>query len=90
MCSRFIVGNKFFYFFKKWVFAFFVNFKGGSQVLQNFEGVAHKGGGRGGVEGGGGRGLTDLEYFFWGEARWKGVRSIFQGQTDTLEDTMKA
>ena len=47
MCSRFIVGNKFFYFFKKWVFAFLDEgkFYGGRQVLYNFEGGGGGGGG---------------------------------------------
>ena len=58
------------------------NFKGkggGSQVLQNFEGVGHKGGG-----------LRNLDIFVfsgYGLGK-KGVRSIFQGGADTLEDTM--
>ena len=45
MCSYFIVGNKTFCFFKKWVFAFSGEgtFQGGSQVLQNFDGVADEG-----------------------------------------------
>ena len=34
--------------------------------------------------------LTDLEIFFWGGGGLgkKGLRSIFQGRADTLEDTM--
>ena len=34
--------------------------------------------------------MTDLEYFLGGEggAGYKGVRSIFQGGADTLENTM--
>ena len=57
MCSYFIVGNKTFCFFKKWVFAFSGEgtFLGGSQVLQNFDGVADEG-----------VGLTDLKCFLGG------------------------
>ena len=55
MYPCFIVGNKIFRFFKNESLLFWtrVHFKGGSKVLQNFEGVAHKEGG----------GLTDLEFF---------------------------
>ena len=55
--------------------------RGGSQVLQNFEGVALKGG-------------SDRFRIFWGvvvgwgRAGLKGVRSVFQGGADTLEETM--
>ena len=57
MCSYFIVGNKIFCFFKKWVFAFpdEGTFQVGSQVLQNFEAVADEG-----------VGLTDLKCFLAG------------------------
>ena len=53
-----------------------IYFKGRRQALQNLEGVADKEGG-----------LTDLE-FILGGAREKGVRSVFQGGADTLEETM--
>ena len=39
MCSFFIVGNKIFCFFKKWIFS---TFQRGSQVLQNFEGCSDR------------------------------------------------
>ena len=65
MCSYFIVGNKFFCFFKKWVFCFLDKdtFEGGSEVLQKFEGrVACNWEWGGGGEGG----LADLELFLGG------------------------
>ena len=61
MCSYCIVGNKIFCSFKKVLFAFLdegtFQVGRGSEILQNFEGVAHKVGG-----------LTDLKkiYFFFG------------------------
>ena len=50
---------------------------GGVKFSKILRGVAHKGGG-----------LTDLEFFFGGGVRKKGVRSIFQGGVETREDTM--
>ena len=81
MCSHFIVGNKIFCFFKKRVFAFLDEgtSQGGSQVLQNFEGLLIKRGREGGGQ--------QIWIFVGGGARQKGVRSILQGGADTLEDT---
>ena len=53
---------------------------GGVKFSKILRGVAHKGGGGGG--------LTDLEFFLGGGVRKKGVRSIFQGGVETREDTM--
>ena len=63
MCSYFIVGNKIFWFFKNWVFAFLIEGTlqargwGGEGVRfsQNFEGGCSQRGG-----------LTDLKFFGWG------------------------
>ena len=53
-----------------------INFKEGSQLLQNFKGES-------------GGGLTDLEFFWEGvETGQKRVRSIFQAGADTLKETI--
>ena len=54
--------------------------RGGVKFSKTLRGVAQK------KEGS----LTDLEFFLFcfGEARQKGVRSVFLGATDSLQDTM--
>ena len=63
---------------------------GGSQVLQNFEGEEDGGGGAQ-KEGVWQFQICKFFFFFWGGgggARQKGMRSIFRGGADTLEDTL--
>ena len=79
----FLVGPKVFCFFKGMRFYFFEPrniSRGGVKLSKTLRGVAQK------KEGS----LADLEFFLFcfGEARQKGVRSVFLGATDSLQDTM--
>ena len=70
---------------KNWSLLFWsrVHFRGGVKFSKILREVAHKGG-----EGWGGGGGWSDRFRIFGEPRLKGVRSIFQREADSLEDTM--